>query len=115
MIEVGTQYNSREAAERSLSLFADVVPSFLGPGGTSGGVAEASQAGTYTEINDNNPSGNTAAASYVPTDAAPGYDILGMALVVVGGIVIFLSLALAVGKRPRKNLSIFLNTSLPIF
>ncbi|MDF2568864.1 MAG: stage sporulation protein, partial [Sporomusa sp.] len=29
LLEVGTQYNNREAAERSIALFADVVPSFL--------------------------------------------------------------------------------------
>ncbi|WP_245867879.1 hypothetical protein SPSIL_003860 [Sporomusa silvacetica DSM 10669] len=107
LIEVGTQYNSREAAERSLSLFADVVPSFLGPGGNSSGVAEASQAGTYTEINDTNPSGNPAAASYVPTDAAPGYDLLGMALVVVGGIVIFLFLSTGSWQEAKKKLKNF--------
>ncbi|SDD67663.1 stage II sporulation protein P [Sporomusa acidovorans] len=31
LIEIGTQYNSREAADRSAALFADVVPSFLAP------------------------------------------------------------------------------------
>lgn len=107
LIEVGTQYNSREDAERSLSLFADVVPSFLGPGGTSGSIAEASQTGTYTEINDPNSSGNTAAASYVPTDAAPGYDILGMTLVVVGGIVIFLFLSTGSWQEAKKKLKHF--------
>ena len=107
LIEVGTQYNSREDAERSLSLFADVVPSFLEPGGTSGSIAEASQTGTYTEINDPNSSGNTAVASYVPTDAAPGYDILGMTLVVGGGIVIFLFLSTGSWQEAKKKLKYF--------
>lgn len=31
LIEVGTQYNDRQAAERSTTLFADAVPAFLGP------------------------------------------------------------------------------------
>ena len=107
LIEVGTQYNTREAAERSLALFADVVPSFLGPGGNSGSVAEASQAGTYTEMNGNNPGGNAEVASYVPTDAAPGYDILGIALVVVGSVAVFLFLSTGSWQEAKKKLKHF--------
>ena len=107
LIEVGTQYNTREAAERSLSLFADVVPSFLGPGSNSGGVAEASQSGTYTEMNDNNSGGNTQTASYVPTDTAPAYDILGITLVVVGCTVAFLFLSTGSWQEAKKKLKQF--------
>lgn len=107
LLEVGTQYNSREAAERSISLFADVVPSFLGSVGNSGGVAEASKAGTYTEMTDNTPSGTTGTSSYVPTDAAPGYDILGIALVVVGSVIAFLFLSTGSWQEAKKKLKHF--------
>ncbi|WP_425441429.1 stage II sporulation protein P [Sporomusa malonica] len=101
LLEVGTQYNSREAAERSIALFADVVPSFLGTGGSSGGVAQANQAGTYT---DTNP-GNT--ANYVPTDTAPGYDILTLAAVLVGGVAAFLFLSTGSWQEAKKKLRHF--------
>lgn len=107
LVEVGTQYNSREAAERSITLFADVVPSFLGPpGGNSGGVAEAGQAGTYTELNDNNNTGGTT-TSYVPTDTAPGYDILTIAVVLILGIAGFLFLSTGNWQEAKKKLQHF--------
>lgn len=112
LVEVGTQYNSREAANRSITLFADVVPSFLGPaGGNSGGVAEAGQAGVYTELTDNNtgadnPVGGTS-TSYVPTDTAPGYDILTMALVLVLGIAVYLFLSTGNWQEAKNKLRHF--------
>lgn len=33
LVEVGTQYNTREAAERGITLFADIVPSLISPTG----------------------------------------------------------------------------------
>ncbi len=107
LVEVGTQYNNREAAERSISLFADTVPSFLGSGGNSGGVAEASQAGTYTNMNDNTPGGSTTGTSYVPTDTAPGYDMLGIALAVIIGTIAFLLLSTGSWQEAKRKLKHF--------
>ena len=106
LVEVGTEQNSRDAAERSITLFANVVPSFLGPpGGNSGGKAEAGQAGTYTEINDNNTGGT--ATSYVPTDTAPGYDILVMVAILVLGVAAFLFLSTGNWQEAKKKLHHF--------
>lgn len=102
LVEVGTQYNNREAAERSIALFADVVPSFIGTGGNSGGVAQASQAGTYVDTNPGNTAG-----SYVPTDTAPGYDILTLAAVLIGGVAAFLFLSTGSWQEAKKKLRHF--------
>ena len=105
LVEVGTQYNSREAAERSITLFADVVPSFLGSPGGNNGVAEANQAGTYTETGDNNTGGGS--TQYTPTDLAPGYDIMGIVLAVVVGAIAFLFLSTGSWQEARKKLKRF--------
>lgn len=105
LLEIGTQYNTREAAERSITLFADVVPSFLGPGGASGGVAEASQAGTYTEMS--NTDTGAAGTSYTPVDTAPGYDVLTMLAVAAIGIIAFLFLSTGSWQEAKKKLSHF--------
>ncbi len=106
LIEIGTEYNTRQAAERSIALFADVVPSFLGPGGSSGGVAEASQAGTFTDQNNNNTGGTTTTA-YTPIDTTPVYDILTMVLALVVGIAAFLFLSTGSWQEAKKKVKHF--------
>lgn len=105
LVEVGTQYNNREAAERSISLFADCVPSFLGPisVGIPNGIVEASQAGTYS---DTHPGGGEP-VSYVPTDTAPGYDMLGIALTVIVGAAAFLFLSTGSWNEAKQKLNHF--------
>lgn len=103
LVEVGTQYNSREAAERSITLFANVVPFFLGPGNNSGGVAQASPAGTYTDTGGD----NTGGGSYAPIDTAPGYDMLGLLLAVVGGAIAFLFLSTGSWQEAKRKLKNF--------
>lgn len=102
LVEVGTQYNSRDAAERSIALFADVVPSFLGPATSSNNVAQASPAGTIDTGGD-----NTGGGSYAPVDAAPGYDILGLVLAVVGGVIAFLFLSTGNWQEAKRKLKKF--------
>ena len=103
LVEVGTQYNSREAAERSIALFADVVPSFLGTGNNGGGVAQASPAGTYTDTGGD----NTGGGSYVPVDTAPGYDMLGLVLAVAAGAIAFLFLSTGSWQEAKRKLKNF--------
>lgn len=71
LVEVGTQYNTREAAEKSIALFADVVPSFIGAG-NSGSTASAAD------------------SSYVPPRFNYLYDILSILGVMLIGIGIYL-------------------------
>ncbi|MDF2873593.1 MAG: stage sporulation protein [Sporomusa sp.] len=104
LVEVGTQYNNREAAERSITLFADVVPFFLGTGGNNGGVAQASPTGTYTDTGGGDDTGSGA---YAPLDTAPGYDILGLTLAVVGGAVAFLFLSTGSWQEAKRKLKNF--------
>lgn len=103
LVEVGTQYNNREAAERSITLFADVVPSFLGPANSSRKVAEASQAGTYTDTNESNPP----PPAYESTDAAIGYDIVGILLAAIVGIIAFLFLSTGSWQEAKGKLKHF--------
>ncbi|HWR45322.1 stage II sporulation protein P [Sporomusa sp.] len=103
LVEAGTEYNTREAAERSMALFADVVPSFLGPGGGNGGVAQASPAGTYTDTGGD----NTGGGSDTPIDTAPGNDILGLALAVVVGAAAFLFLSTGSWQEAKRKLKHF--------
>jgi len=109
LIEVGTESNTLEAAERAITLFATVIPSFIGSGGNSGGVAQAGQAGTYTDMGGDNTGGETAAGNgaYVPTDTAPGYDILGMLLAVAVGAAAFLFLATGSWQEAKSKLKRF--------
>lgn len=46
LIEIGTQYNTLDAAQRSITLFADTVPTFINAG-TSGSVASAAEGSYY--------------------------------------------------------------------
>lgn len=108
LVEVGTQYNNREAAERSISLFADVVPDFLGLAGSSSNEAQASQAGVYTTKNDNPPNGDAVgSAPYVPVDTAPGYDVAGIVFAVVIGIIAFLFLSTGSWQEAKRKLKHF--------
>ncbi|MGL5513965.1 MAG: hypothetical protein ACRDBM_12115, partial [Sporomusa sp.] len=70
----------------------------------------AGQAGTYTDMGVNNTDGETAAGgdgAYVPTDTAPGYDILAMLLAVAVGAVAFLFLATGSWQEATSKLKRF--------
>ncbi|WP_425059776.1 hypothetical protein SCACP_03840 [Sporomusa carbonis] len=98
LLEVGTQYNNREAAERSVALFADVVPSFLGNTGNAG-VAQASAGGTMDTGGGGDP--------FVPSDAGPGYDILWMVLAVIVGASAYLYLSTGSWQEAKNKLKRF--------
>ena len=57
LIEIGTQYNTLEAAQRSVALFADVIPAFLSPGRTNPpentGTVSSAETSTPSEPNKN--------------------------------------------------------------
>lgn len=114
LVEAGTQYNNREDAERSISLFADVVSDLLGSDNSRSGVAQASQAGTYNDTTPN-PSGDNPASAYVPTDTAPGYDIAGILLTVGIGIMAFLLLSTGSWQEAKRKLKHFFNSEFANF
>ncbi|HWR43470.1 stage II sporulation protein P [Sporomusa sp.] len=87
LVEIGTQYNNREAADRSAALFADVIPSFLAPS-TAAPPAQAQAAPAA-------PSPTAAISPDIATNNDPGPRqdtllIIG-ALVVGTGAFLFLS------------------------
>lgn len=91
LVEVGTQYNTREEAERSAALFADLVPLFLAP-------APGAAAGTAA--------GGTAAP---PPQPPGGYwrDILTVLAVLAAGIAGFLFVSTGSWREARRKLARF--------
>jgi stage II sporulation protein P len=87
LVEIGTQYNTREEAERSAALFADLVPLFLAPPGPP------------------------PAAGTVPPPASPsgGYwhDILTILGVLAAGIAGFLFVSTGSWREAKRKLARF--------
>lgn len=95
LIEIGTQYNSREAAEYSATLFADIVPSFLSA--SAGNVAQAGAA-------------NGAGITYMaPTIGGFGNDMLFLIGALVAGAGAFLFLSTGSWQEAKQKLSDFRN------
>lgn len=88
LVEIGTQYNSRDAAERSAALFADLVPLFLG---AQDGAAAAA------------PAGGGAAGGL---DGGGGYgrDILTVLGVLVVGIAGYLFISTGSWREAKRKL-----------
>ncbi|BBB91322.1 MAG TPA: stage II sporulation protein P [Methylomusa anaerophila] len=97
LIEVGTQYSNREAAERSAALFADIVPSFLNSA-AGGGVAQASPPGDDGTV-----------GSFTTTDpVSPAYyDILWIVLALIAGAAVYLYLSTGSLKEAKQKLRNF--------
>lgn len=97
LVEMGTQYNSREAAERSAALFADLVPNFLA----------ASSAAPSPKAPVNQPSPTQEVVSEDDTDAGWSYDLL----LITGSIILatgaFLFLSTGNLKEAKKKLRNF--------
>ncbi len=85
LVEIGTQYNTREEAERSAALFADTVPSFL----AQTGAAPAA--------------GNAAAAP----PGGYGRDILAIVGVLAAGIAGFLFISTGSWREAKSRLARF--------
>lgn len=94
LLEIGTQYNSRAAADHSITLFADIVPTFLA--NTGGNVAQASPIA----------GGNGVAAANVP-NGGTGWDMLYIAGAVIAGAAAFLLLSTGSVKEAKQKLSNF--------
>jgi len=94
LLEVGTQYNSREAADHSITLFADIVPTFLA--NTSGNVAQAGPVA----------GGNSIASSNMP-NGGTGWDMLYIIGAVIVGGAAFLFLSTGSFSEAKHKLSNF--------
>jgi stage II sporulation protein P len=92
LVEIGTEYNSREAAERTAALFADIVPAFLAPAapGPAAATAPAPPAG------GNPPAGG-------------GYlrDIFNIVGVLAAGIAGFLFISTGSWREAKRKLARF--------
>lgn len=94
LIEIGTQYNRREAAEYSISLFADAIPAVLSA--SAGSVAQASPV-----------PGNNAVE---PETTAPGWgqDAALIIAVLVGGSAAFLLISTGSVREAKEKLKHFM-------
>lgn len=95
LVEIGTQYNNREAADRSAALFADVIPSFLAPGtaAPAAQVPAAQAPATQAPTAVPSPAISVAPDIAANTDPGPRQDTLLVigALVAGTGVFLFLS------------------------
>lgn len=91
LVEVGTQYNTREAAERGIALFADIVPSVISP------TNDGSQDQALLED----------IASNAPPDRNYVSDILYIAAVLVIGTIAYLYLSTGSWKEVSQKLKRF--------
>lgn len=91
LVEMGTQYNSREAAERTAALFADIVPLFLAPAPESPAAAAAP------------PGGEGPGAD----EGGFGRDIMNIVGVLVAGIAGFLFISTGSWREAKRKLARF--------
>ncbi|SDF84659.1 stage II sporulation protein P [Sporolituus thermophilus] len=94
LIEIGTQYNSRDAAERSAALFADIVPTILNGSRQGAGAAPAA------------PDGAAIGLSESP-NAGIGRDILVIAGALIAGAGAFLFLSTGSWQEAKSKLAQF--------
>ena len=89
LVEIGTQYNSREAAERSAALFADLVPVFLAGMEGTAQAAPPSAGGTV--------------------DGGGGYggDILTVIGVLIAGVAGYLFISTGSWREAKRKLANF--------
>lgn len=90
LVEMGTQYNTREAAERTAALFADIVPLFLAP-------AREPPAATAP------PGGEGPGAE----EGGFGRDIINIIAVLVAGIAGFLFISTGSWREAKRKLARF--------
>jgi stage II sporulation protein P len=99
LVEMGTQYNTREAAERSAALFADIIPSIIAPNPPT---AAATPETTPPMPVDTAPDAGAAASPDTIVSNTYTYDIL--AIIGILFISIFAYLYLSTGNwQEAKN------------
>lgn len=99
LVEVGTQYNTREAAERGIALFADVIPSVIAPNRNGSAAAQ-----TETQI----PAGqNLADNTPVPGDRSIVGDILFILGAVIAGAIFYLYLSTGSLREAKEKVKKF--------
>jgi stage II sporulation protein P len=98
LVEMGTQYNTREAAERSAALFADIIPSIIAPNPPTAATPET----TPPMPVDTAPDAGAAASPDTIVSNTYTYDIL--AIIGILFISIFAYLYLSTGNwQEAKN------------
>ncbi|SFM20917.1 stage II sporulation protein P [Pelosinus propionicus] len=109
LLEMGTQYNTREAAERSAALFADILPSIITPkpipASPAPNSADTPLSGA-TSSNDQSTTTGTFAENTSPTEEAgiTLTNILSIIGVVLLGIIAYLYLSTGSWKEARNKL-----------
>lgn len=96
LVEVGTQYNSRTAAEKSIAYFAETVPLFIKFPKT----AEAADSAVGQTVTDTEPPPPPAAMEY-------GTDIATILAVLVGGAGLYLYLSTGSWRELKNRINHF--------
>ncbi len=106
LVEMGTQYNTREAAQRSAALFADIIPSIIKPNPPS--TSPTSEGTDKTIIGDtpSDASGNNsnATSDAEATNTTLTYNILSIIAVVFISIIAYLYLSTGSWKEAKNKL-----------
>jgi stage II sporulation protein P len=93
LVEIGTQYNTLETAERSAALFADIIPSVLIPNGP--GIVSAAPATEHGIV------------AYTAPIMRYSYDIIYTIAALVIGIALYLYLSTGSWQETKQKLNNF--------
>ncbi|MDD4600906.1 hypothetical protein SDC9_13968 [bioreactor metagenome] len=103
LVEVGTQYNTREAAERGITLFADIIPSIIAP--QKNGARAQSEAPDNDQAPNPQYSPNQAATTTPPkSDNSLLADIVFLIGAVIAGAVFYLYLSTGSWEEAKDKL-----------
>lgn len=100
LVEMGTQYNTREAAERSAALFADIIPSIIAP--------NPPPAAPIPETTDDIPietaPGPAAASPDTTANMTYTYDILAIIVTLIISVLVYLFLSTGSWQEAKNKL-----------
>jgi stage II sporulation protein P len=99
LVEMGTQYNTLEAAERSAALFADIIPSIIAPNPS----ATAPETATTMPIDTAPDAGNATSQDNI-VDATYTYDIFAIIGTLFISILVYLYLSTGSWQEAKNKL-----------
>lgn len=104
LVEMGTQYNTREAAQRSAALFADIIPSIIRPNPPS--TSPTSEKTDKTIVGNTSSDGTNAnvASDAKATNTTSTYNILTIIAVVFISIIAYLYLSTGSWQEAKNKL-----------
>jgi stage II sporulation protein P len=106
LVEMGTQFNTREAAQRSAALFADIIPSIIKPNPISSSPTAEETDKTIVGNATSNDSGNnsTTASDTEAANTTFTYNILSIIAVVFISMIAYLYLSTGSWQEAKNKL-----------